>query len=337
MKAEIFRLRLFSHHYYYFFSLEELIQTLIDGINIFDVRDLTESCSIKLQTLLCVIGRKFVQKEIFHDGDSNVGAMYKNHKALANLDSRQYLNDRNQLLLSFLNGCVNFDYQVQDNPTTLYAVAVAVEMIYYLRNLNLVLPHLFLVNLIQSFVSGSKTVSTLNGKISPSCGYTTYKTWLNDQGSAELECPKGDVITYFDNIGKYITRSYRVLSEKVPTADIITVTLNIPLNSENSLQKDLAIKEALVDEKIDFQEEMKETIGKTKINFRNYRNNYITNMLNLAIQENEDVEKKIQLMQKTRRCTNVECGAVYTNLKRKCDKCSSKVSYDDKRAPRFTS
>ena len=62
-------------------------------------------------------------------------------------------------------------------------------------------------------MSGSKTVSTLNGKVTPSCGYTTYKKWLDIQGNNELKCPGGDIITYYDNIEKYVIKNYRAFSK----------------------------------------------------------------------------------------------------------------------------
>ena len=54
-----------------------------------------------------------------------------------------------------------------------YALASTLEMCYYLWNINLVLPHCFLGNLIQSCISGPKSVSVVNGNSSPGGGYLT--------------------------------------------------------------------------------------------------------------------------------------------------------------------
>ena len=89
------------------------------------------------------------------------------------------------MVLQFLNGCCNINYEDQTN-TTLFAIAVTVEMIYFIQNFNLVLPHCFVVNLLQGFVSGSKTVSTVNGKVTPRASYSTYKKWLNVKGDKIL-------------------------------------------------------------------------------------------------------------------------------------------------------
>ena len=86
-------------------------------------------------------------------------------------------------------------------------------MICFIRNINLVLPHCFLINLLQSFVSRSKTVSTLNGKVTPGSSYFTYKKWVNVKGKDVVRCPDGDQVTLFDNIGKYISMNYSVFAK----------------------------------------------------------------------------------------------------------------------------
>ena len=110
------------------------------------------------------------------------------------LDLRNYLRERNQQVLQFINGCCNINYKDQ-TTTTLFTIATALEMIYFTRNINLVLPHCFLVNLLQSFVSGSKTVWTLNGKVTLGSSYFTYKKWVNVKGKDVVKCPDGDQVT----------------------------------------------------------------------------------------------------------------------------------------------
>ena len=148
------------------------------------------------------------------------------------LDSKEYLSNRNQMLLSFINGCCNIEYSEQNNKLMLFTISILVEIFYFIRNLNLVLPHCFLVNLLQSFVSGSKTVSALNGKVLPSAGYHTYKTWVEHVGADPIKCPSNDLITYFDNVGKYVIKSYNVSSKRTARADIITATLHFDLGDK---------------------------------------------------------------------------------------------------------
>ena len=103
----------------------------------------------------------------------------------------------------------------------LLAFAIALEMIYFIRNFDLVLPHRFLVNILQYFVSGSKTVSALNGRVTREASYSTYKKWVNANGKKVLKCPKDDQVTFFDNIGKYVLKNYSMSSQKNVGPDIV--------------------------------------------------------------------------------------------------------------------
>ena len=123
----------------------------------------------------------------------------------------------------------------------LFTTAVAVEMIYLTYNLNLVLPHCFLINMLQNFVSDYKKGATLNGKVTPGAGYTTYKDWLVNFGNNKIQCPAEDVVTY-DNIDKYVIKNYRVTSQKTKKADIITKSLHFSFG-EKELQTNAVLKE----------------------------------------------------------------------------------------------
>ena len=71
----------------------------------------------------------------------------------------------------------------------LYRFAVAVESIYNLKNSNTVLPHCFEMNLIHKQVSGSKTVSAVNGKVMPGGSDPTLRDWWKLQGADGLSIP----------------------------------------------------------------------------------------------------------------------------------------------------
>ena len=100
-------------------------------------------------------------------------------------------------------------------------------------------------------------------------------------------------MTYFDNIGKYISKSYRVLSQKYIQPDIVTATLHIRLG-EQQLQKNEKLKpgncrqltsdenHALIEEEID----------RSNRNFRKYRLEFIAKMLTIIESESRDVGKK---------------------------------------------
>ena len=92
-------------------------------------------------------------------------------------------------------------------------------MYYYLRNFNLVLPYSFLSNLVQPCISGSKSVSVVNGKTTPGGSYVTYKNWINVHGKSASKCHGGTIDLWFDNIGRYINKQYRVSTEKTKSAE----------------------------------------------------------------------------------------------------------------------
>ena len=94
-----------------------------------------------------------------------------------------------------------------ENEKIRYATAVCIEQIYFLRNLNLVMLIHFLTNLVQSYTSGSKTVSVINGKITPGESYTTLNEWMRRVGVDPLESPGGDIDIFFGNIGRYIVKA----------------------------------------------------------------------------------------------------------------------------------
>ena len=69
------------------------------------------------------------------------------------------MTEREPILVSFLGGIISKNHC---NP---FLLAVIVEAIYHLKNSNLILPDCFLANLVETFISGSKTVTAINGKI----------------------------------------------------------------------------------------------------------------------------------------------------------------------------
>ena len=163
----------------------------------------------KLENVLNLIASKFLMEKIREDGVS-LKSKYKDTTYLKTLNSKEFVRDRNRLLLSFICGAVDINFEEQTNRSFLYAIAVTIEMMYFLRNLNLILPHCFMLNLVQSFTSGSKTVTNMNGKVTPGACYTTYKSWLSEQGKHCITCPDGDLITFYDNMGKYIVKHYQI-------------------------------------------------------------------------------------------------------------------------------
>ena len=124
-------------------------------------------------------------------------------------------------------------------------LAVIVEAIYHLKNSNLILPHCFLANLVETFTSGSKTVTAVNGKNLPSASDATYRKWLNENGKEENVVPNCDLDVYVDNIEKYIVENHQVHSECNNSPNIITAFKNIEPQKEENIKENIQYIENL--------------------------------------------------------------------------------------------
>ena len=58
---------------------------------------------------------------------------------------------------------------------------------------------------------------------------TIYRQWITNQGMKEQQTSSYDIDAYFDNIGKYIVKSYRVKAERNTT--VISDVINIQLKA----------------------------------------------------------------------------------------------------------
>ena len=135
----------------------------------------------KWATLISLIANKIVNKKIYNDGNS-VALLYKDANALQHLNFSDYLANRDKCVVAFLEGSSGIAFDKERDPQVKYSACVVVETIYFLRNLNVILPFSFLSNLIQSLVSGLKTVTRINSKVIPSGSYLTIQSWLEEQG-----------------------------------------------------------------------------------------------------------------------------------------------------------
>ena len=61
----------------------------------------------------------------------------------------------------------------------------------------------FLASLVQPYTSGSKTVSVVNGKITPD---GSLNQWMRQVGADPLESPDGDIDGFFDKIGDALSK-----------------------------------------------------------------------------------------------------------------------------------
>ena len=154
------------------------------------------------EKLIGLIGEKLYKENVYKDGKA-LQTCHKNKSFLTNLNILRFIKERSKLLVRFSCGVSGLKFSVELEQIQC-ASASTLEMCYYPRSLNLVLPHYFLGNLVQSRISGSKSVSVVHGKTSPGGGYLTLRSWLKLHGTEPLQCEKGRIDIFFGNIGKCI-------------------------------------------------------------------------------------------------------------------------------------
>ena len=66
----------------------------------------------------------------------------------------------------------------------------------------------FMVQLMKCFCP--KSLPALNANMSPSGSFPTLGNWVSQRGKNKLVALDEDLETYFDNIGRYLTKNYLV-------------------------------------------------------------------------------------------------------------------------------
>ena len=268
-----------------------------------------------------LVGNVICRNSMYHDGRT-LKDLYKSKDVLIDIDIMKFIKERNQLLVKFFLGFSGIQLYNETNKIR-FTFATAIEMCYYLRDLTLVLPFSFLGNLVQSCISGSKTVTMFNGKIAPTGGYTTFKQWIEDKGANPLKCMDGTLDIFFDNIGKYIIKNYGISSSK-KTADVITTCLQIRLEDPLNLQFIPIIRSKDVTKVV--HSKMESEISLADDNFRTYRFFFLANIYEIAKAENDTyVEKRVSELgsEFTKICG--KCNITYTSLKRVCGNCKESL------------
>ena len=72
--------------------------------------DMEEVDMQQIGLLLKLVGSRFVKIQICKDGTS-LKKCYKDDKFLKTMDTKKYLEERNQLVLGFINGCCGINYR----------------------------------------------------------------------------------------------------------------------------------------------------------------------------------------------------------------------------------
>ncbi|KAJ8322266.1 LOW QUALITY PROTEIN: hypothetical protein KUTeg_000737 [Tegillarca granosa] len=187
----------------------------------------------KLTRLSIAIGRT-TTKAIFDDS-VNLGMLYQNDLYLQSLNVKDYISERNAVVLGFLRGICGTQKDLDDTKTNV-KIAKAIEHVYNLTNDNFVAPLCFSSNLLTYYITGSKNACVLNSSGSPAGSYTTISKWINNQSIEPLSCPENpDVITFFDN-NQVLERKWRVKYNFKSSTSVLTTVVHIIPDLTRNLQ-----------------------------------------------------------------------------------------------------
>ena len=104
-------------------------------------------------------------------------------------------------------------------------------------------------------------------------------------------CPKGCIDTFIDNIGRYITKNYRVKSDKPEKSLIFTTGIHIVLDPLSNIQSMENLKPVhwRINNLVTEHKTMNEMLVEHDELFRGLRAKFIEELLNKALRENDGV------------------------------------------------
>ena len=272
---------------------------------------------------------QMVVRPALTDHISSLKNVYWDTDQLKALNSKDFLKSCHPTFLDFISGCTGRYLDRINDTKLLYRYAVVVESIYHLKNSNIVMPHCFTMNLLQ--ISGSKTVTCVNGKLLPGSGDNTMCQWWEMQGSQVLTVPRSiDIAIWYDNVGKYIVKSFRVKAERNDSPTVVTATQCIELSkpatvgSQPPLQQMSSYKSSISDlTEADIQIKMNEIHEKAVEDFRQYRYQFVCSIFNYMLASTEMdtiISQELEAFKSDHlTCKCDKCDKMYPARRRRCD------------------
>ena len=248
-----------------------------------------DQLSVKMKESICQLQfclGQIIEKNLYNDGLA-ISKEYRDIAKLKSAEPKLWLKNRNELVLSFLEGATNINLN-HENEKKINALTHTVEQIYYSRNLNTITPFAFKRNLVTYTLTHSKQAVQIYSNWEGSGGYTTLLNILLEP-APPLRCSiNTDIINTVDNNQK-VGKCRRRIKEgsKIPISICTTVghietkpatdlQYNPQLSPENWLNK-LSPNNNL--EKVN-------TLESNSLNiFRLYRGKYITSIIDEIKQE----------------------------------------------------
>ena len=252
----------------------------------------TQNCdTLSLLHLAEALG-KSVSIDVHRDAGS-LQLKYKRSETLSSMNIAAYISERNQVIVKFITGVSGIDPTSGMQSKQLFRFGVLMEAIYRLCHGNVVLPLSFAANLVQFVTSGFKTVPVVNAKIGAGGSYPMIHDWMEEVG-APLTAPHGDTEVYFDNIGRYVLKSYRVSASGYKKGRVFTTGIYITLSDDMELQKRLDLLPAnWTFENVNLLSLMFSKISDAKRQFAYFRACFIEKMLKIVSMEEKDEVDKV--------------------------------------------
>ena len=310
--------------------IADTIDLLISKLNKKEWKTLSENIKSKLCELQVCVGQT-IEKVIYNER-LEFSSKNKDIDELKKIDAISWLNDRNKLLLSFLQGVTGVS-SISTNEKKVNALAHTVEQVYYPRNLNTITPFAFKRNLITCSLTHSKQAVKMYGNWESSGSYTTLLNTLL-QPSSPIKCPtKNDIINTIDNNQK-VGKCGRTIKEgsKIPIS-ICTTVGHIIVKPETQFQQMHQLSPECWLGKIspnEIAEKIKLLESDASNLFRQYRGKFISEMINEVRKEQfcneyqygirDYVDISVQNERKSNICS--KCSEAYGKTITKCPNCN---------------
>ncbi|XP_062577384.1 uncharacterized protein LOC134239238 [Saccostrea cucullata] len=106
----------------------------------------------------------------------------------------------------------------------------------YFKQINVIMPFSFSVNLLIYYISNSKTVCNHYSAAHPAGSYSSLINWIEEHSTLPIIIPsKHDIITFFDN-NQVLARNWRVRYDAKAILSVITTIIHIFQNPCTDLQ-----------------------------------------------------------------------------------------------------
>lgn len=305
------------------------IKSLIQQIRILKWSDIEDnSLKISLCDLSESLGRLI--REDLENEKEKMSDSCKSFENLSQLNYRNWYQQRNKLLTSFIFGCTGVN-ETHESPKKFNAAIHSVEQIIYTKNINIVTPFSFMRNILMYTVSKSKMACNVLGVSEGSGCYTKVNSLLNKE-SIPLEIQdESNIVITFDNEQKVGKHSGRIREKSKQPLSIITTVGVIETKPEEKTQFDAVYRQPT-----NYAESMVRINDLEKV-YRdimgNYRSQFLAEMISAVVEEQKFDAQGTDYVDKTLHFNNTficpVCHHVDNNFFETCSSCAFNTSFYD--------